>query len=718
MKVCVSCGAQIEDNMKFCGSCGTPVADAAEAAQAAVGAENPQAGGAIPQQTNAIPTPTNTADAGQNYGQTQQFGTAQNYGQAQQYGAAQGYDPNQQPQQYQQQYNNFQQQGGAVAKKPNPLVEKVKKNPMLAAIPAAGIVVLIILIVVIANVTKYQKIDAQELFNFKFDGLNQYGIASAELNAYDSWDYSLSDTELLLKENLKELSIDSDWEDYDLGDGRKVSPYLSIEPETLKKTWTKAKSTKEMVSMRQALLKTNSKGNYLIKAKLDKEKDLKNGDKIKVTVEYDADLLKENKIKLTNTSFEIEVKNLEEGIDFDPFDEKYLKVTFDGMDGEGSMTVESTSERPSGVFYDYDWYGGLSNGDKVTVTAEVYLTEAGSAFYFESDGKYYIVKNKDDLKKEFEVSGLKELEEIDVFENIAFTYDRGTPFLRVRDIDNDNMDKLIVDNVSFYLENADSLKVGDKFTVKAYSYSLKSEGYKIKGEVDSDGYVTKEFTVDDTMPAYVTADNGAVAYVSEDFSDIISDHETDIKTKLQGTSASWLWDSTNVSYKGKVDRVDSMVLKDVYVGFTSKNNYSNVSGYVSRVYGLYEIKVTTTDEEESSATLYAVIYLENVISGNDGFYQSSGWDSSGIHYYGAMADFNKEVVGKEGYTVTKCGGSSTGSDDSKAETTTTTTTTTKAEETTTTTTAKEDGEDKEESTTTTTTTAKADDAAAEESSAE
>ncbi|MBQ8967695.1 zinc ribbon domain-containing protein [Ruminococcus sp.] len=677
MKICASCGAQIEDGMKFCGGCGTPVADAAEAAKEAVGAVNAQAGG-FPQQTNAAPA-TDPAAAGQNYAQPQQ--------------------------QYDQQYNNFQQQAPAAPKQPNPLVEKVKKQPLLLAIPAGALVAIIVAIIIIVNVTKYQKVDAKELFEFKFEGLNNYGTVTGTLNAYPDYVYKESDTALALKSNLKDLKgMDEDLADLldsmDTTDNKEeISPFLSVDPSVLEKTWTKAKDTKEMISMRKALLKTNSKGNYLIKAKFDKEKNLKNGDKVKVTIECDEEMLKENKIKLTNTSFELEVKNLEEGVEFDPFDEKYLTVSFEGMDGEGYLNISTTSDKLDEVYYDYDYYSGLSNGDKVKVECEAYgLKPAGDAFYFESNGKCYVVKKKADLVKEFEVTGLKELEEIDVFENIAFKFDRGTPFLRVSGVDNDNMNKVVVDNVSFSIDNADSLKVGDKFTVKAYAYSsLSSEGYKVKGESDSDGYYTKEFTVDDTMPSFVDAENARAAYESEDLKDMIADEETEIKTKLQDTSAGWLWNASNVNYKGKVEKVESMVLKDVYVAFTSKNNYSNVSNYVNRVYGLYEIKVKTDDEEENSATLYALIYMDNILTGDGKFYQSSSWDTLDYYFYGTMNDFNKEVVSKEGYTVTKSGGSAdVEEEEKKPEETTTTTTTAKEEESKAEETSKEEKEEEKE----------------------
>ena len=624
MKICGKCGAQVEDGLKFCGGCGSPM-DTADA---------------VPQQT---------------------------------YNA----DPNQQ---YNQQYNNFQQQPAA-PKQPNPLIEKVKKQPVLLAIPAGALVAVIVLIVVLINVTSYQKIDAEKLFIYDFQGINKYGTVDIELGAYDDYIYKEFDKEIGKSYKVGDVKgiDDEDFaEDIEaLEDEEKdhISPYLSVVPKTLKENWNKPKTYADLSKYRKVLLKTNSKGKYLIKAKADKEKNLSNGDKIKVTVTYDKELLKKNKIKLTNTSFTIEVKNLEEGVEFDPFDEKYLSVTFDGMDGEGKVNANSTADTPYNVYYDTDKYSGLSNGEKVTVTAEIGgLTEAGKAYYFENDGKYFIVENKDNLTKEFEVSGLTELKEIDVFENIEFEYERGTPFLRVNGVNNDNMDKIVVDNVSFYVEDADSLKVGDKFKVKAYSYSLSNEGYKVKGEPDSDGYYVKEFTVGDDMPAYVTADNGTDAYNSADFKSIIEDQESNLKSTLQGSSAGGLWYETGVEFDGRVEKVESLTLKDVYVGFTDKNNYSNVNDYVNRLYGLYEIKVKTDDEENSSATLYGLIYMDNVLSSDGKYYQNSSWDSCNTYFYGTMNDFNKEVVGKEGYTVTKCGGGATPDvDDSKPEETTTTT---------------------------------------------
>lgn len=49
---------------------------------------------------------------------------------------------------------------------------KDKKKVMLALIAVAAIAVLIVVIIIIVNVTKYQKIDAKDLFRIEFKGIN------------------------------------------------------------------------------------------------------------------------------------------------------------------------------------------------------------------------------------------------------------------------------------------------------------------------------------------------------------------------------------------------------------------------------------------------------------------------------------------------------------------------------------------------------------------
>lgn len=604
MKFCPKCGKQLDDNMKFCGGCGATIDVAPQAA------------------------------------------------------------PQQAPQQsvMQQQINNFQNNAAAAApKKPNPLVEKIKANKKIIAIAGAGVAAVAVLIVVLANVLKYQKIDAKDIFTVEFDGLNNYGTAEVKFNAYDEYVYELFDN----SSTLKKLGESFDEEDYEK---EGISPYFSINESEFTKAWSKAKDKKEAARMRNALLKKNKKGNYYVKCTIEGDpQNLKNGDKVKCKVECDDDYLKEYKIKITNKEFEVEVKNLDDGIEFDPFDEKYVKVTFSGQDGSGTADVSATSEAPSEIRYDYSWSSGyLKNGETFTVTAYTYssLKPAGDKYFFESDGKYYVVASSDSSwSKDFTVEGLEALTELDPFENLGFEYSGGTPFLRVDKINKDKLDKALVDNVDYYLENYEGLKVGDKFTVKAYAWGgLASAGYQLKGTPDADGYYVKEYTVDDTMPKYVTAEDGKAAF---DSFKTLEDQITEIRKNV--TDDRYV---SGVTFEGDPDSITSFEQVDVYVGFNNKTSYDSINWgeYVNRLIGVYEVKVkTTNDEEESSEeSLIAVIYCDNITVA-DGVYSEPDFS---IEYYADMDSFRKDFVKIEGYTVTSTSGDKADDkkdEDSKAE---------------------------------------------------
>lgn len=121
------------------------------------------------------------------------------------------------------------------------------------------------------------------------------------------------------------LSDLADEADLDLGDlddlsdyasssdkSSKVSKYFALDKKTLTKAFNKADDFTEAKQMRNALLKTNSDGEYKLKISFDKKanKNLKNGDKVKCTVKYNEDSLKDKNIKLKNTEFEVTVKDL------------------------------------------------------------------------------------------------------------------------------------------------------------------------------------------------------------------------------------------------------------------------------------------------------------------------------------------------------------------------------------------------------------------------
>lgn len=659
MNFCPKCGAKLEGNTKFCGSCGAPIEQ--EAMQPAGAA--PESGAANSAPESNVPAGDTSAQSGipQSGGFIPGGGDGGNFIPT---GGSANMNAGTVPAE-----NNG---GAAAAKKPNAFVEKIKANPIMLAVAGGALVVLIVLIVIIANITKYQKIDAKDLFKVEFEGINTCGEATAELNCYEEYYYSTLDAADKLKDTLgddyADLIDDFDYED-ELDDmDEDVSPYFSLKEETFLDAWSKADDKSEANSMRKALMKTDKKGEYKLKCKIENNKNLKNGDKVKCVVTYDEEYLKENNIKLKNTEFEVEVKGLDDGQEIDFFDG--VEVTFTGIDGKGYASVD-TYNAMSMFSYDYDTSSNLSNGDKFTITARCYydMTKAGDKYWFKYDDEYYITSEKEQTK-EYEVSGLTEVQEIDPFEGLAFETQRGTPFLKITDVNTDGCDSKIKSYVRFEIVNGDSLDQGDKFTVKAIDRygDLEDEGYKLSGTPDADGYVSKEFTVDASYAAYVTAANGAEAMNS--FQSSIDDKIQDLRKSIKGTSY-----LSGVDLEGKVESIDSFEKVDTYVAFNNKTNYDSFgwSEHVNRIINVYKVEVTVDSEKKEKDKFYAVIYTDDVIYDGEN-YTGGSFSSS---YYDDEAALKKGIVDIEGYTVKKCGDAETerpedSSSAAQKETTTTT----------------------------------------------
>lgn len=139
-----------------------------------------------------------------------------------------------------------------------------------------------------------------------------------------------------------------------------------------------------------------------VKFKLVKGKDgnLSNGDTIKVKARYNEDKIDKYDVEFVADEFETKVKGLEEKEVVDPFDSSKVTITFNGLDGDGSIDVEEKDDDSDyTIYYSADPSYDLKNGDKVTVTASLYSED-------------YILKGSEDgeeVTKEFTVEGLGEI---------------------------------------------------------------------------------------------------------------------------------------------------------------------------------------------------------------------------------------------------------------------------------------------------------------------
>ena len=120
-----------------------------------------------------------------------------------------------------------------------------------------------------------------------------------------------------------------------------------------------------------------------IKWELDKQEALSNGDKVKLTVTYNEDSAKEQKIKIKGgTTKEFEVSGLKEPITLDAFDPEIfdtdtgVKISYEGISPMASIVIENgCGDGQAQRFVEYvpDKTYEISNGDTITITAS--LTE-------------------------------------------------------------------------------------------------------------------------------------------------------------------------------------------------------------------------------------------------------------------------------------------------------------------------------------------------------
>ncbi|MGN0634251.1 MAG: zinc ribbon domain-containing protein [Oscillospiraceae bacterium] len=525
------------------------------------------------------------------------------------------------------------------------------KFPVVIIAALAAVIVLIVLIVVILKVTRVQKIDAKELFDIEFAGPDGYGQCYAQLDidpyfAFAEYGVDMTDYSITYKN-----------EDYEK---IKYSKYFAEKGSKLESAYDKASDRSEAKDMRDELLKVDKKkGEFKLKCKLSKEKGLKNGDKVTVEVVYDEEALKDVKVKLENTSFEVEVKGLEKSKTVDPFAD--FKPEFSGFDGEGTASYDYDGSGYSfvSIYADSSTYS-LSNGDTVTFRAEAYVYDThyldekdhSKGFWFISDEKLYVWPYEEtSVTKDYTVEGLTGLNEIDPFENITFEYSGATPFLRISSVSyTDEASSLLRDYTSISIDQDydTRYKAGDKFTVRAYAYSgLSSEGYKLKGTVDSDGYVTKEFTVGAEAPAYVDSTNAADADADSAINDMFVNKETDAKQDAKGDKY-----FNGDSLDDYIKSIKSLEKTESYLLFNVATDYDSIgwSESVNSIVRLYTMDVKL--ENGKSAKLYVVMELSNIIVDESGFTTS---DSVDVTFFVKESDAIDAIEGLEGYTKTKIG---------------------------------------------------------------
>lgn len=500
----------------------------------------------------------------------------------------------------------------------------VKKYVPLIGIGLAVIAVIIIAIAVVTSLTKWTKIDPSDICRVQFSGVNEYGEAEVffafdekttfyltSIARYEE-DFSNQDAVKALsrmdiddiEDYLEESDVsDEDLEKYFEDKDLKVSDFVSLDEDTLLDAFEKAKDEDEALEMRDAIF--DGVEFKLADKKLNGK--LKNGDKIKIKVEYDEDDLKDANIKLTCDEFEVTVEGLVDAEELDVL--KDVKFNFEGTDGNGSFSVNRDDcsdfiKDNFGLNYDYRY--DLKNGDKIKVTVNYYGydydEDLGGVFYTEktddkTEEKFY--KFEKEFETEITVSGLKELQEVDVFQYLNISYSGIAPNLSIKYEWMDTTPEYVKDYVSIS-NDAYSVDIvdGAKVTFSAYAYSgFATEGYKLKSE-------TYEFIVDmSKAPAYLKPDdlkNGNDKELADAFDAYVQTE--DFQNRVIGYYTT----------DGRIESIKSANYKYGYLKSNKNQDPWYTQNYYKRV---YQVELEYDEGKTGKAFLVLTIYDVTVTEG-------------------------------------------------------------------------------------------------------
>lgn len=612
-RFCGNCGKPAGDSEKFCAGCGATLPEVAQVP--------------TPVETTAEPIPQQPAAAAQ----TQPGGEFNSFGQnnqafngpdaaAPQAGAVPGSTP-------------VEAAAGALK----------KLNPVPLVIGAVAIILVIVAVVIVSRLTRFEKIDAKDLIDVDFYGPNGYGECYAQLDVdpyFASAEYDIS---------YEDFSITKGGEEYDK---IKYSPYFAEKKSKLEDAYKKAKSGSDAKDMRDALLHTSKKtGTFSITVKASKTSGLKNGDKVSVEVKYDEEDLKDANIKLTNTKFDVEVKGLVEAETIDAFDG--FTPEFSGLDGNGELKYSNESSKYSFISYyleDGKSYN-LSNGDELKFSANLYVydthpldeKDSSKGVWFTYENQVYVWPYDNTAATQtFKVDGLTPLEEYDPTNDIVLEYESASPFLNVSAKLKDGT--AIADDVYITVEDGynHKYKIGDnvKVLVSAYS-SLATNGYKLKGTPNEEGYYVYEIPVADNAPRY--ADQAIASEIEAGIADDVKNEETAMKQDLQGTSY-----YKGVSLDSQIKKITKMEKLDSYIAVNDITDYESLgwSSNVNYYSNIYKIDCAL---KEGKASIYVVLTFKDVIKNEDGTFSMNSYAE--INAFEKKEDAIDAVKNLEGYTV-------------------------------------------------------------------
>lgn len=324
------------------------------------------------------------------------------------------------------------------------------------------------------------------------------------------------------------------------------------------------------------------KGTESIKASsLDKISGIRNGDVLTVTVRFDEKALRKFRIKLTNTTYTINVSDLNSAESLNAFTD--VSVSYSGTNGYG--TAEVNTSKCAAIILDNFTFsittssnnGSLSDDDVITVVAN-----CTSASYNPDDstieygGKKYVVSKSS--SKEFTVSGLGNVQELDPFENVTVNFSGISPRVTATGVNTDNASDFIKSTFEYTISETSNLKLGDVITVTA----------EYKAGITDETLLKHGFTLLKSQRTYLV--ENIDAYVTK-----IKDIDlTNIKNQMQKQLSSFQGCEINLA-----------------AAYFNKAKADSTADPYNQYFEIYQIKLST-------GTIYRIVETDNIYTSASG----------------------------------------------------------------------------------------------------
>lgn len=314
---------------------------------------------------------------------------------------------------------------------------------------------------------------------------------------------------------------------------------------------------------------------------IDKISGIRNGDVLTVTVRFDEKALRKFRIKLINTTYTINVSDLNSAQSLNAF--ANVSVSYSGTNGYGTAEV-NTSKCDAVILDNFTFSittssnnGELSNDDIITVVAN-----CTSASYNPDDstieygGSKYVVSKSS--SSEFTVSGLGNVEELDPFENVTVNFSGISPRISANSMNTDNAIELIKNSFDYKISQTSNLKLGDVITVTA----------EYKAGITDETLLKRGFTLLKSKRTYLVEKVDAYATKVKDV-DL-----TNIKNQMHKQLSSFSGSEINL----------------VAAYFNTAKAQTTADPY-NQYFEIYEIKLST-------GTVYRIVEANNIYTSSDG----------------------------------------------------------------------------------------------------